>query len=572
MMRRPKRPEQPLLHTVEEATQLVRNCGVVAWTWWFVGTLPFAIGLLHFTSDMSRAASAPERLPGSALMLALLYWWMKIAQAVFADHLLRQLRGDDHPPPMALRGRLRFITSQALIHCTAPWVLCLSLVAMLPFGWAYAAYHNVSVLALSTFRKGGRTRDLVRTALMQSNYRQRQNHGLFIIMFVLALVVWLNWYSGTLLVATVAKMFTGTENEISRNPMMMLSTGIFTATLTATYLVVGPFVKALHVLRCFYSLSRRNGEDIETAFRASSLPVMALLALMSLAVPSTTTATPSTTASGLEQPVKTILGTGRPAPAPSTRLDSVRLEKQIQEVLKKDIFQWRMPRDKQTAKDQEKGWLEDFIDTVGAWCRSVGKSIGNLFDGWLKEKIKAWLRDMNNSHPGDNELTQATPWADTVNLILKGLLALLGVFLVALLIRQWRHLPPVPARADTTPAVNLESDQVVATQLPENEWLRLAEEKINAGEFRLAMRALFLATLAHLGERKMLGIVRSKSNGDYVRELSMRARGHDELRSRFSDSVRTFDWAWYGWHDVTRELLDQFRDNHQHIITDGPNR
>ena len=33
--------------------------------------------------------------------------------------------------------------------------------------------------------------------------------------------------------------------------------------------------------------------------------------------------------------------------------------------------------------------------------------------------------------------------------------------------------------------------------------------------------------------------------------------------------MKTFDWAWYGWHDVTRELLDQFRDNHQHIITDG---
>ncbi len=569
MRRRQKRPEQPLLHTVEEATQLLRTCGVTAWAWWFAGSLPFAVGLLHFTSDMSRAAAAAERLPGAALTLALLYWWMKIAQAVFGDHLLRRLRGEDSPPPLPLRGRLRFITSQALVHCTAPWILVLSSAAMLPFGWAYAGYHNVSILALSVFRKGGRTRDLVRLALVQSNYRQGQNHGLLMIMSVVALIVWLNWYSGILMVASLAKVFTGSENVISRNPFTMLSTGMFAATLTATYVVVGPFVKALHVLRCFYSLSRRNGEDIETAFRASAVPIAALFAMiMALASPSPAAASISSPSQGLSTPAKSLPA----APPPGPHLDAARLDQQIQEVLKKDIFQWRMPREKQVLKEQEKSWLKGFIDSIRAWLNGAWDSIGKLFDGWLKEKFKEWLRDLRNSRPGDNDLSPATPWADTVNLILKGLLAVLGVFLAVLLFRQWRKLPPPPARADTTPAVNLESDQVVATQLPENEWLLLAEAKISSGEFRLAMRALFLATLAHLGERKMLGIVRSKSNGDYVRELSMRARGHEELRSRFTDSVKTFDWAWYGWHDVTRELLDQFRDNHQHIISDAPGR
>lgn len=566
MMRRPTRPEQSLLHTVEEATQLLRRCGAVAWAWWFAGSLPFAIGMLHFTSDMSRAATAAARLPESALMLALAYWWMKIAQAVFSDHLLRRLRGEDSPPPLPLRGRLRFITSQALIHCTSPWVLCLSLVAMLPFGWVYAAYHNVSILALDVFRKGGRTRDLIRTALIQSNYRQKQNHGLLMIMFVVAMVVWLNWYSGTLLVASLAKMFTGTENAISRNPFMMLSTGVFTATLMATYLVVGPFVKALHVLRCFYSLSRRNGEDIETAFRATSLPIMALLAMLCVSAPSAATASVSPSVSGLQQPAK---GGTAAQPSPPAQLDAKQLGQQIDKVLQKDIFQWRMPREALTAKDQKKSWLEDFMDGVSGWFKGLWKSIGDLFDGWLKDHFKEWLKNLRGDSPEGTELRPATPWADSVNLILKGLLAVLAVVVVVLLIRQWRRLPPPPARADTTPAVNLESDQVVATQLPENEWLRMAEDKINSGEFRLAMRALFLATLAHLGERRLLGIVKSKSNGDYVRELAMRARDRDELRGRFNDSVRTFDWAWYGWHDVTRDLLDQFRENHQHITSDG---
>ena len=85
--------------------------------------------------------------------------------------------------------------------------------------------------------------------------------------------------------------------------------------------------------------------------------------------------------------------------------------------------------------------------------------------------------------------------------------------------------------------------------------------------------ALFLATLAHLGERRrMLAIVKSKSNTETTTgELGL-ARPHDktQLRGFFREQTRVFDWAWYGWHDVTRDLLDQFRDNHQRIVSDGP--
>jgi len=555
MLRRKKRSEHPLLHTVEEATQLLRRCDAGTWAWWLAGSAPFAIGLLHFISDMSRAATAAERLPGAALLLALLYWWMKIAHAVFSDRLLRQLRGDTDPAPLTLRAKLRFITSQGLIHCTAPWVLPLSIAAMLPFGWVYAGYHNASVLALSIFRNGGRTRDLIRTALVQSNYRQAQNHGLLMILTAFSGIVWLNWIAGTFLVAVLAKMFTGSENVVSRNPMMMLGTVVIASTFTASYLVVGPFVKALYVLRCFYSLSRKNGEDIDVAFRASAVPVAALVATLWLAGSSL-----SMGQAAVSTP---------PPPSVLTSVDPKVLDQHIRQVLKQDVFQWRMPRDPTKPKPgDEKGWLDNFVDDIRRWLKSASDAVGNAFDRWITDKLKQMLKGLLGARPTISDGSTATPWADAAQLILKGLLAILGLLLAVLLIRQWRRLPPAVAQA-AMPEVNLESDQVVATQLPENEWLRLAEEKINSGEFRLAMRALFLATLAHLGERKLLGIVRSKSNGDYVRELSLRARDRQDLRGRFGDSVKVFDWAWYGWHEVTRELLDQFRDNHQHITNDG---
>ena len=50
--------------------------------------------------------------------------------------------------------------------------------------------------------------------------------------------------------------------------------------------------------------------------------------------------------------------------------------------------------------------------------------------------------------------------------------------------------------------VDLENEALIASQLPEEEWLRLARQQIVAGQYRLAMRALFLGVLANLGERR----------------------------------------------------------------------
>jgi hypothetical protein len=551
------RSEPSLLHLVEEATELLRRVDVRAWVWWLAGTAPFVCVLLHFWTDMSRSPHdlAMSHMPEASLMLALAYWWMKLSHCVFGDHLLRHLRGEPSPPPLSFRARARLAGSQALIHCTTPWLLVLSLAAMLPFGWVYAFYHNVTILALSHFRRGGRTRELVRLALRQSNYRPAQNHGFMIILLILAMTVWMNWWLGLLQVCSLGKSFTGMDNFITRNPLTQLSTTVFAATIAAAYLVVGPVVKAVYAIRCFYGMSRKNGEDIAVAFRTSGAGVAAMLMLLCLATPGPVVA---------QEPAP--MAKVQRAP----RLDSQALDTHIREVLQQDAFRWRMPRDMTRAANTERGWLAGFVDTLGQWLESVKKDIADLFQNRLKEFFKKLMGD--GERHSDKGSKNATPWADMAQLVLRGLLVVLALVLAILLIRQWRRMPPPPATASTGPEINLESDQVIATQLPENEWLRLAQEKIDSGDFRLAMRALFLATLAHLGERRLLAIARSKSNGDYVRELALRARDRLGLRQCFHESVRAFDRSWYGWHDVNRDQLNQFRANHQQIITDAAPR
>ncbi len=556
---KPARNEEPVLYTIEAATELLRRVDVQAWVWWFGGTFPFVAALLHFCTDMSRAASAWDRLPEASLMLALAYGWMKVAHSVFSDHLLRYLRGDDSPSPMTIRSKLRFVTSTAMIHCTTPWVLVLAFLAMLPFGWAYAFYHNVTVLALSHFRAGGKTRDLIRLALNQSHYRVGQNHSLILMLFIFAMIVFLNVMVGTVQIASLTRTFTGDDNAITRNPIgTMFSTTMLASCGAFGYALVGPLVKAIYALRCFRGLSRKNGEDLLVAFRRAAV---ALVLLLGVSV---------STASAQEVPSPQVTAVAE-SPAVKPALDPLTLGKNIKEVLEEDRYQWRLPRDEK-RDEANKGWLSGFTKTIGDWVKGVKDSMGQLFDNWVKAKLKEWLRGL---HPSEDskDSAPATPWADMAQSVMKVLLGILVAALLVLIIRQWMKLPPAPAKADAAaPEINLENEQIIASQLPENEWLRLAQEKIDAGDYRLALRALFLATLSHLGERRFLAIVKSKSNGEYDRELALRARDRAELRGRFTDNVRRFDWAWYGLHDVTRDLLDEFRNNHQLIVSDAAPR
>jgi hypothetical protein len=142
-----------------------------------------------------------------------------------------------------------------------------------------------------------------------------------------------------------------------------------------------------------------------------------------------------------------------------------------------------------------------------------------------------------------------------------------GVFVV-LLWRVWRQgwRRPETVRAEVLPArPDLNDEAVTAAQLPEDEWLKLARELLERGELRLALRAFYFATLAHLATREIVALAQFKSNRDYETEVNRRARGTAELRAAFAANVRTFDRVWYGLYEVTAEHVTQFRANFDRI-------
>ena len=102
-------------------------------------------------------------------------------------------------------------------------------------------------------------------------------------------------------------------------------------------------------------------------------------------------------------------------------------------------------------------------------------------------------------------------------------------------------------------------------ELPVDGWAKLALELLERGELRLAMRAFYLSSLAHLAGRNLVSIARFKSNRDYERELLRRSHALPELTQHFSANVHVFDRVWYGQHDIDPDLLQQFRLNVERI-------
>src|SRR5438094_561854 len=75
---------QGAFELIEQAFHLLRLAPASILAGYYLGTAPFVLCALFFWSDMSRSAFAEQRLAGGALGLALLFFWMKTWQAIFA--------------------------------------------------------------------------------------------------------------------------------------------------------------------------------------------------------------------------------------------------------------------------------------------------------------------------------------------------------------------------------------------------------------------------------------------------------------------------------------------------------
>jgi hypothetical protein len=458
--------------------------------------------------------------------------WMRCWQSVAVNRLLT-LAGTREPIRWTARRVARLVAQQAFVQPSAFVVLPVAALVVLPFGWTYAFYQNFLVDGCG---EEGPVRRLMARSAAGTCAWPGQNHSGLGLLSLLYGVAFINALSLLWLAPRLLKTGLGVETAFSRNQFSFLNTTVLAIAAGIAYLGVGPVVKAFYVLRCFYGSAVRTGEDLKVGLRRLRTTAVCLLVLgMALA--------------------------GVPARA---AVDAKALDASISQELTRPEFAWRMPREARGAADEAHSPL--LVKFSGAVTKALKAAWVPCRKGL--SKCLHWLLKHAKLDRPESPPLPGTQWATGIERTLYGLCGLILLVAAYLGWQAWKRRGAVATvEAETVDALpDLRSEEVMADQLPEDRWIELAREMAGKGDYRLSLRALYLAGLAHLGKKELITIAKAKTNADFRRELDRRARAETDLLAAFGESVHDFERVWYGTGEATPEGVERYSVNLQRII------
>lgn len=547
--RRQRRDETPL-DLIESAVHLLREVPLATHLFHQLASAPFVLGLLWYWSDMSRGAYADRRLGPGALLLALLYLVMKTGQSAFCARLRAHLSGGMDQPWTPGRW-FRILITQAPLQ---PWGFLLFPLSVFPFlmvpaPWLLAFFQGLSVAGDAA---RGSPSQCFRLAFRHALAAPGQNHGIIGLLILVSVGILIDVGVALGAAPALARMLFGVASDFNLSIAAYLNTTFLLAVVALTYLVLDPIIKAIYVLRGFNVDSIRSGDDLRARFnrlrlaRAGSAAAILLALLCILTPPNPLHAQPSPP----------------PAPTPIRSVEPDRLDQSIRQVLDRPEYTWRGARElspeepedpresrlRRWLRRQGKAFSQFFERNAGAFFQSLGRLLQRLFGNWNTPTLPT----------GNSQLD----WLGGLKGVLYLLLAVGIGALTWIVLRRWRSRsrpPTAPAAAPPVAIPDLTAETVSADLLPEDEWLRLAADLAGRAEWRLALRAVYLASLAHLAQRELVRLAPAKSNRDYLIELRRRTRSLPGIPDAFSRTAARFDRVWYGRHEASPDLIAEVR-------------
>jgi hypothetical protein len=301
--------------------------------------------------------------------------------------------------------------------------------------------------------------------------------------------------------------------------------------LVVTWIFFDPFVQAVYTVRSFRLESLETGEDLRAGLRRirDAASLVAALALLTVVGPPARAAIP-----------------------PEALRESIRQAMQSPE------YDWRLPPVPR-PKPADRPWLVEVTDRMIAHARGflarIGDAIGR-FVRWLVRQLTGGMpAPAGGAPPG------GLHWS-------VGLITAIVLCAGAWFVWRWRRArrsKPEPASAEAVQAVSLDAEDLSPARLPEEQWLDLAARSLRDGDYRLALRALYLANLAWLGQREFLTLHSGKTNREYEAELRRRGRAFPEARALFAANLAMFERAWYGTSAVADGDIAEFRRRAEEI-------
>jgi hypothetical protein len=508
---------------LEDALELIRQSRRRALVYHWLGSVPFSAALLFAWNSVTNARTTDGRWAGEALVLALGLVWMNCWRSVYAARLRCQLSGIPDQPWTAARV-FQLVVIQSFFGATKLIVLPFSLLIVFPWAKTVAFYRILAVLA---GREAAGPRHLLRRGQRLASFHPRQNWTALALLAGFQGMLAANLVVVLGIIPQIIRVLAGYESLYSRSGIYFLMNPVFALVVLAVcWIVFDPFVQAVYCVRSFEAESADTGEDLRCALRRIRAAAQAVAASLLIAAV---------------------------APLARAQIAPADLDRSVHQAMQAPEYDWRLPAAPVAATSP---WLSRVLERVFASLRRAAEAIGDSLARvvrWIFEKLfpSGALSGKPGAPPG-----AGLDWT---------VAALIALVVAAGALLAWRrsrsraigtHSPPQPLEA-----VRLDSADLSADQLPEERWLELAENCLAEQNYRLALRALYLASLAWLGRRQFLSIHPGRTNHQYERELSRRARDLPAARALFAGNVASFERAWYGQHAVSIEDAARFRQN-----------
>lgn len=177
-------------------------------------------------------------------------------------------------------------------------------------------------------------------------------------------------------------------------------------------------------------------------------------------------------------------------------------------------------------------------EVPSAWTRfwrAVGDTISNFFDRLGQSLPNPPTPTVAPPTPSGFSSLSPLGWL----LLIVGGLLILGLVIYAIRGVRQSLVRDARARADA-----IEEETITATEA-----LDRAQDQARSGDYRTAVRYLYLSSLLWLDERKLLRYDRSLTNREYLAEV----RNNPALHAQLAPVVNTFDQVWYGHGELAEE-------------------
>ena len=514
---------------------------------------------MHFWSIMSSKLIMPYEISRFALLLTLLFWIKVTGQAIYCRALMSTLM--DEKPGFSLSDLSNTALNAIFVHPFAIIFLIISSILLFPMGYAiiFSQY-----LFIASTEHGISIVKTLKTSYRFATQETIYQHLVLCFLISLFLIIFSNTTLTLFLLPQMLKKLFNLETVFTQSAFSFLNTTFIMIAICISYLIFDPICKGFYVKLYFHVKSRSSGEDIMAECRRLSQKrdikkgFIGMLLIIGLicAFPYHGLARES------HKKISDNMGNLY------KRIEKSQVEeldRAIIEVSKNDIYRWRY-RDKKAMKPKkENGFIlqmiEDLFRTLGNWLEPVVRFLDKTINRIIKA-LKKWfsMDDWFRKEPTEPFWSDIWPQLLTTVTVL--------IFLMGVIYLFWQHhkdkVTIIQSKKRKIP--DLREEEVDATKLEEEEWLKLGKELRAKGELTLALRSVFLAILSFFHRKNYLSFERYKTNYNYLSEVRENSRNNMNMVDQFRLCIDIFERSWYGKYPVDMETLERFQTHQKAIM------